>query len=60
MIVVEKIENFVDAVLNYLRNTRDYLSPSFEVIPSKNYSKSISLPRDSKSAIILKIVGFLL
>ena len=36
-----------------------YLSPSFEVIASKNYSKSIYLPSDYKSAIILKIVGFL-
>ena len=29
-------------------------------MPSKNYSKSTSLPKDSKSAIMLKIVGFLL
>ena len=35
-----------------------YLSPSLEVMASKNYSKSIYLPSDSKSAIMLKIVGF--
>jgi hypothetical protein len=35
------------------------LSPNFEVIASRNYSKSISLPSLYKSAIILKIVGFL-
>jgi len=36
----------------------DSLSPSFEVIASRNSSKSIYLPSLYKSAIILKIVGF--
>ena len=36
-----------------------YLSPSLDVIASRNSSKSISRPSPSKSAIILKIVGFL-
>jgi hypothetical protein len=36
----------------------DSLSPSFEVIASKNYSNSISVPSFSKSAIMLYIVGF--
>ena len=38
--------------------TLDYLSPNLEVIPSKNYSKSISLPSAYKSEIMLKMVGF--
>ena len=37
----------------------DYLSPSFEVMASRNSSKSIYLPSDSRSAIMLKMVGFL-
>ena len=37
----------------------DSLSPSLAVIASKNSSKSIYLPSLSRSAIILKIVGFL-
>lgn len=37
----------------------DYLSPNFDVMASRNSSKSISLPSDSRSAIMLKIVGFL-
>jgi hypothetical protein len=36
------------------------LSPNLEVMPSRNSSKSTSRPRDSRSAIILKMVGFLL
>jgi hypothetical protein len=35
------------------------LSPNLAVIPSRNSSKSIYLPSASRSAIILKIVGFL-
>ncbi len=58
-IVVEQVENLIDAVLNQLISTLDYLSPNRAVMPSKNYSKSISLPSAYKSAIILKIVGFL-
>lgn len=36
-----------------------YLSPNLAVIPSKNSSKSISLPSASRSEIMLKMVGFL-
>lgn len=36
VVVVEKIENLVDAVLSHNKCTRDYLSPNFEVMPSKN------------------------
>jgi hypothetical protein len=35
------------------------LSPNFEVMASRNYSKSISRPWLSRSAIMWKIVGFL-
>lgn len=38
--------------------TLDSLSPNLEVIASRNSSKSIYLPSDSKSAIMLKMVGF--
>ncbi len=41
------------------RFTLVYLSPNLEVIPSKNSSKSISLPSASRSEIMLKMVGFL-
>lgn len=58
-VIVEKIENFVDSSLNNNKCTLDYLSPSFEVIASRNSSKSISRPSPSSSAIIWKIVGFL-
>jgi hypothetical protein len=43
-IVIEKVEYFVDPILYSLRYTRDSLSPSFEVMASKNSSKSISRP----------------
>lgn len=38
--------------------TLDSLSPSLEVIASRNSSKSIYLDSDSRSAIMLNIVGF--
>lgn len=60
MIIVEQVENFINAILNRTIFTLDSLSPSLEVIPSKNSSKSTSLPKLSRSAIMLKIVGFLL
>ena len=59
VVVIKKVENFIDAVLNNKYFTLDYLSPSFEVIPSMNSSKSTSLPKLSRSEIILKMVGFL-
>jgi hypothetical protein len=46
VIVVEKVEDLVDSVLSRHKCTRDYLSPSLEVIPSRNSSKSTSLPKD--------------
>lgn len=58
-IVVEKVKYFIDTILfNDKLFTFDYLSPNLEVIPSKNYSKSISLPSAYKSPIMLKMVGF--
>ena len=59
MIIIKKIKDFIDAVLSYIKITLDYLSPSLEVMPSMNSSKSTSLPRLSSSAIMLKMVGFL-
>lgn len=59
-VIVEQGENLVNTSLEYkLVFTLDSLSPSLEVIASKNYSKSISRPSASKSAIMLNIVGFL-
>ena len=60
-IIIEKVENLVNSVLNNIkiRFTRLYLSPSLAVIQSRNSSKLIYLPWLSNSAIILKIVGFL-
>lgn len=59
-VIVEQVENAVNTSLIYkLVFTLDSLSPSFEVIASKNYSKSISRPSASRSAIMLNIVGFL-
>lgn len=46
MIIVKELKDFVDDVLNKLTFTLDSLSPSFDVMPSKNSSKSTSLPRD--------------
>ena len=60
VVVVEEVEDFVHAVLPRGICTRESLSPSFEVIPSINSSKSTSRPRDSRSEIMLKMVGFLL
>ena len=60
VIVVEEIEYFINAVLSNPRYTLDSLSPSLLVMPSKNSSKSTSRPSPSSSAIMLKIVGFLL
>ena len=60
VVVVEEVEDFVDAVLDREWGTLLYLSPSLEVIPSKNYSKVTSLPWDSRAEIMLKMVGFLL
>jgi len=40
-------------------DTLDSLSPNLDVIPSRNSSKSTSRPNPSRSAIMLKIVGFL-
>lgn len=57
-IVVKEVEDFVDAVLCKFGNTLDSLSPSLEVMASKNSSKSISRPSLSSSVIMLKIVGF--
>lgn len=45
-------------ILRYF--TLDSLSPNFEVIPSRNSSKSTYRPNDSRSAIMLNMVGFLL
>ena len=59
VIIIKKIENFIDAILNKKYFTLDYLSPSFDVIPSINSSKSTSLPKPYSSEIILKMVGFL-
>jgi len=36
VVVVEQVEYFVYAVLRHHTLTRDYLSPSFEVMPSRN------------------------
>jgi len=58
-VVVEQVEYFIDAALDSYMFTRDSLSPRREVMPSRNSSKSISRPRDSSSAIMLKMVGFL-
>ena len=58
-VIVKEVKNFIDSVLNKWRFTRVYLSPSLAVIPSRNSSKSIYLPSASRSAIILKMVGFL-
>jgi hypothetical protein len=40
-VIIKKIENFIDAILNRLFFTLDSLSPSLDVIASKNSSKSI-------------------
>jgi len=60
VVIVEEIENFIDSCLNDSTITLDSLSPRREVMPSRNSSKSTSRPRPSRSAIMLKIVGFLL
>ena len=60
MVVVEQVEDFVNTVLNKSKYTLDSLSPSLEVMPSRNSSKSTSRPSPSRSAIMLKMVGFLL
>ena len=60
VVVVEEVEDLVDSVLHEKWSTLLSLSPSLEVMPSRNSSKSTSRPRDSSSAIMLKIVGFLL
>ena len=60
VIVVEQVEYFINAVLSNPRYTLDSLSPSLLVMPSKNSSKSTSRPSPSSSAIMLKMVGFLL
>lgn len=60
MIIVEEVEDLIDSSLNDCMITRDSLSPKREVMPSRNSSKSTSRPRPSRSAIMLKIVGFLL
>ena len=60
MVIVEQVENLIDAILSYEKFTRDSLSPSLEVMPSRNSSKSTSRPRPSSSLIMLKMVGFLL
>ena len=60
MIIVEEVEDLIDSSLNDFMITRDSLSPKREVMPSRNSSKSTSRPRPSRSAIMLKIVGFLL
>lgn len=57
-VIIKQVENSIDSSLNKFIITLVYLSPNFEVIASKNYSKSISRPSDYKSAIMLKIVGF--
>lgn len=59
MVIIKKVENFIYSSLNNNKNTRESLSPNFEVMPSKNSSKSTYRPNDSKSAIMLKMVGFL-
>ena len=60
VVIVKQVEDFVNAVLHIECLTLVYLSPNRDVIPSKNSSKSTSRPRDSRSAIMLKMVGFLL
>jgi len=45
VIIVEKVEDLVDSVLRHNKATLVSLSPSLEVIPSRNSSKSTSLPR---------------
>ena len=60
VIVVEEVEDLVDAVLCQSILTLDSLSPRREVMPSRNSSKSTYLPSPSRSAIMLKMVGFLL
>ena len=60
MVVVEEIEDLIDSCLSDVRITLDSLSPRREVMPSRNSSKSTSRPRPSRSAIMLKMVGFLL
>ena len=47
MVVVKQVEDFVDSVLNEIWVTLLSLSPSLEVIPSRNSSKSTSRPSDS-------------
>jgi len=58
VVVIEKVENLIDSVLHHKNFTLLSLSPNFEVIPSRNSSKSTSRPSDSSSLIMLKIVGF--
>ena len=57
-VVVEKIKDLVDPVLNHDIFTLDSLSPNLEVMASRNSSKSMSRPSLSSSVIIRKIVGF--
>jgi hypothetical protein len=60
VVVVEEVKYLIDAVLRRGGGTRVSLSPSLEVMPSRNSSKSTSRPSDSSSPIMLKMVGFLL
>lgn len=59
LIIVEQLKNFVDPILYITKLTLDSLSPNFDVIASRNSSKSIYLPSLSNYVIIWKIVGFL-
>lgn len=43
LIIIKEIEYLIYSALYRLKNTLDSLSPSFEVIASRNYSKSIYL-----------------
>ena len=58
LVIVKQLKYFVDSVLNRSILTLLSLSPSFDVIASRNSSKSISRPSASNSVIMLKIVGF--
>ena len=47
VVVVEEVKDLIDAVLHREGLTLLSLSPNLDVMPSKNSSKSTSLPSDS-------------
>ena len=57
-VVVKKVEDSADSILIVKIVTLVSLSPSLEVMASRNSSKSMSRPPLSRSAIMWKMVGF--